>query len=188
MNEKQPGSDYRIFVGAFPGGELAEEIQSLRHDHDPKTARITDPHVTLAGIYQRQGPATLENEAEAVERLLAAQTRIAPFELILGGIRAFPPQNTITYLHVEPTFDSLAARQSLLEVLGPDKHRTFTPHLTLTMRLDSRQSNLLLRQWKQTTWHTSRWTVPIFELWLMLRGPNDPAWRYGQVIRLGRTT
>jgi hypothetical protein len=52
------------------------------------------------------------------------------------------------------------------------------------MRLDSRQSNALLRQLKQTAWHTSRWTVPIFDLWLMLRGPNDPAWRYIQAIEL----
>jgi 2'-5' RNA ligase len=176
--------DYRIFVGAFLDGDLAEQIQLVRQTHDPKTARITDPHVTLAGTYWRQGEATSANEADTIERLLAVQAQLTPFELIVGGIRAFPPRNTVTYLHIEPTPDLLAARELLLGVLGPDQHRQFTPHLTLTMRLDSRQSNELLRQLKQTAWHTSRWTVPIFDLWLMLRGPNDPAWCYIQQIKL----
>ena len=43
--------DYRIFVGAFPGGDLGESIQAIRARYDPKTARITAPHVTLAGTY-----------------------------------------------------------------------------------------------------------------------------------------
>jgi len=35
---KTPG-DYRIFVGAFRTGELAERIQAVRLRHDAKTAR-----------------------------------------------------------------------------------------------------------------------------------------------------
>lgn len=30
--------DYRIFVGAFPGGELAGRIQAMRQQYDPKTS------------------------------------------------------------------------------------------------------------------------------------------------------
>jgi len=42
-----PG-DYRIFVGAFPTGDFVDRVQALRKQRDPKTARITPPHVTLA--------------------------------------------------------------------------------------------------------------------------------------------
>ena len=60
-----PG-DYRIFVGAFPTGDFVDRVQALRKQHDPKTARITPPHVTLAGTYWRQGPATRDNETESI--------------------------------------------------------------------------------------------------------------------------
>ncbi len=36
-----PESSYRIFVGAFVSGRLAETIQTVRLRWDPKTARIT---------------------------------------------------------------------------------------------------------------------------------------------------
>ena len=42
-------NDYRIFVGAFPEGDLADRIQTVRLQYDAKTARITAPHVTMAG-------------------------------------------------------------------------------------------------------------------------------------------
>ena len=48
--------DYRIFVGAFLEGELANAVQAIRQQYDPVTARITPPHVTSAGTYWRSGP------------------------------------------------------------------------------------------------------------------------------------
>jgi hypothetical protein len=65
-----------------------------------------------------------------------------------------------------------------VRVIGQDKQRHFTPHLTLTMRLDARKTEALLQQLRQTDWHTRRWNVPIAHLWLMQRGPADLAWRY----------
>ena len=56
--------DYRIFVGVFPTGDLADRVQGLREQSDPVTARITAPHVTLAGTYWHTGPATPQNETE----------------------------------------------------------------------------------------------------------------------------
>jgi 2'-5' RNA ligase len=176
--------DYRIFVGAFPSGDLAERIQALRAQYDPKTARITDPHVTIIGTYWRNGPATPENETETRARLRDVQSQIRPFELVLGGIHAFPPANRIIYLGVELTDGLLAARRALLEVIGPDKHRRFTPHLTLTMRLSKTKSQALLAQLQKREWHTGRWAMPISHLWLMQRGPDDPAWRYIQRLDL----
>jgi 2'-5' RNA ligase len=170
--------DYRVFVGAFPTGEIARRIQGLREASDPKTARITDPHVTLAGTYWRHGPATADNEAETIANLEAACSAIEPFELVLGGVQSFLPLSAVVYLDVRPTDGLLAARQVLLEVLGRDKHRRFVPHLTLAMRLGRRRSRALLTQLRQTEWHDRHWAVPVDKLWFMQRGPGDPAWRY----------
>jgi hypothetical protein len=49
-------NDYRIFVGAFPEGDLADRIQAVRLRHDAKTARITHPHALPKGP-QRGGGA-----------------------------------------------------------------------------------------------------------------------------------
>jgi 2'-5' RNA ligase len=177
-------SAYRIFVGAFPTGEIAERIQRWREPHDPITARITAPHVTLAGTYWRHGSATPENEAAATESLLAAQPQLKPFELVLGGVESFLPEAAVIYLRVTPTAGLSAARRVLLEVLGQDKHRNFVPHLTLVMRLPQAKTEQLWRAWQQTAWHTEQWAMPVQSLWLMQRGEADTAWRYIQEIKL----
>jgi len=169
--------DYRIFVGAFPIGELADRIQAVRVQHDVKTARITAPHVTIAGTYWRSGSATPENEADAIQRLKMIEDRLIPFEMIVGGVESFLPRTPVIYLHIEPTAGLLAARKVLLEALGSDNHRHFTPHLTLAMRLDQSATQSLLNQLRHSDWHTQRWPVRIDQLWLMQRGPRDPAWR-----------
>jgi len=172
-----PGGDYRIFVGAFPTGDLAGRIQQLRQRHDPVTARITAPHVTLAGTYWRTGPATPANETATIARLRALQGQIAPFDLLLGGVSTFMPGTRVIYLKVEPTPGLLAARTVLLQALGLDKHRRFVPHLTLAMRLDRRETRALLAQLQRSEWHSGRWSVHIDHLRLVQRGPGDPAWR-----------
>jgi len=181
--DKTPG-DYvgtkfrRIFVGAFPTGELAEGIQAVRLRHDAKTAHITAPHVTVAGTYWRNGPATPDNECDAIARLQTVRGRLQPFELALGGVESFLPFNNVIYLCIERTAGLLAARRVLLDALGPDKERRYTPHLTLTMRLDKQGTRTLLNELRQSEWHTGRWSVPMDHLWLMQRGPDDPTWRY----------
>ena len=171
-------ADYRIFVGAFPMGELADRIQAERLRHDAKTASITAPHVTIAGTYWRSGAPTPENEAATVERLRAVQEQLRPFELKLGGVETFLPRLPVIYLHVDATPELLADRKVLLQAIGSDQHRHFTPHLTLTMRLDRYKTAALLAQLQQKDWHTQRWSITIDHLWLMQRGPDDPAWRY----------
>ena len=177
-------NDYRIFVGAFPEGDLADRIQAVRLRHDAKTAHITHPHVTMAGTYWRSGPPTPENEAATIERLRSIENQLHPFEMKIGGVATFLPETPVIYLHIEPTPELLAARQAMLHVIGQDKQRHFTPHLTLTMRLDARQTETLFDQLRQTEWHTQRWSVTIDQLWLMQRGPGDPAWRYIHRIEL----
>jgi len=177
-------NDYRIFVGAFPEGDLAERIQAVRARHDAKTARITNPHVTMAGTYWRSGSPTPENEAHTIEQLRSIETQLHPYEMQIGGVETFLPENPVIYLHIEPTPELLAVRGTLLHVIGQDKQRHFTPHLTLTMRLDARQTEALLKQLRQTAWLRQSWSITIDHLWLMQRGPSDPAWRYIHRIEL----
>lgn len=176
--------DYRIFVGAFLGDELAAQIQALRLAHDRKTAQITAPHVTLAGTYWRSGAPVPASEAAASAALQAACARLAPFALELGGIAGFGRVPHVIYLAVAPTPALLAVRTALLAALGPDKHGQFTPHLTLAMRLPAAASAQLYADLLRSPWHTQRWQAPIRQLQLMQRGPADPAWRTIDVLPL----
>lgn len=179
--------DYRIFVGAFPIGDLTDRIQAVRERHDPKTARITAPHITLAGTYWRSGPPAPDNEAVTIERLSNLQDRLSPIELHLGGIETFLPVVPVIYLHVEVTPALLALREALMSVLGRDKHQHFVPHLTLTMRLTEERTRILLNDLRQTEWHAQHYRQRLDHLWLMQRGPHDPAWRYIHRIDLKQT-
>ncbi len=180
-------ADYRIFVGAFISGPLREDIQAIRQKYDPKTARITPPHITVAGTYWRSGPPTPENEAGAIEKLSHACLEISPFDLLLKGVKTFPPQNhPIIYLDVEITEGLLAARQKLLRVLGMDKHGSrFAPHLTIAMRLDKQQADALLMDLRGSRWDVEKHAAAIKELRLMQRGSADPVWRAIGIFPLG---
>jgi len=169
---------YRIFVGAFPQGVSAERIQALREHYDPVTARITPPHVTLAGTYWRTGPATPVQEAATIARLQTLQGTLQPLLLQLGGVAHFPPATRpVIYIQVAKTPALLAIRAALLQVLGRDKHRHFTPHLTLAMRLQGAVAQQMITELQSSAWQSERWDVPIDHLSLMQRGPHDPAWR-----------
>jgi len=169
--------DYRIFAGAFPEGELARRIQDVRQKYDPVTARVTPPHVTLAGTYWRAGPATPENEAEAVRRLEILPGILQPFDLILGGIHTFPGERPVVYLGVEMNNGLIEARNLLLSMLGPDKHEDFHPHLTLAMRLPWEKAWEMIGELQESDLAAQRFTAPIGELRLMQRGADDRAWR-----------
>jgi 2'-5' RNA ligase len=143
--------------------------------------------VTLAGTYWRSGPATPENEAAALERLRASQDRLAPFDLLLGGIESFLPEAPVIYLGVQATPELLEVRRVLTEALGSDKHTQrdhFSPHLTLAMKLSLAATEALYEELRRSEWHTGCWRVPVRQLQLMQRGPPDPAWRCIRTIPL----
>src|SRR5512145_452958 len=96
-------NDYRIFVGAFPEGDWADRVQTVRLQHDAKTARITAPHVTMAGTYWRSGSPTPEHEAHTIEQLRSIEQRLRPFEMTIGGVATFLPDTPVIYLHIEQT-------------------------------------------------------------------------------------
>lgn len=114
------------------------------------------------------------------------EDRLTPFEMIVGGVESFLLRTPVIYLHIEPTAGLLAARKVLLEALSSDNQRHFTPHLTLAMRLDQSATQSLLNQLRHSDWHTRRWPVLIDQLWLMQRGPGDPAWRYIYRVEMKR--
>ena len=97
----------------------------------------------------------------------------------IGGVETFLPHNPVIYLHIEPTPELLAVRQTVLHAIGSDKHRHFTPHLTLTMRLDASENRSVASATApDRVAHAADGASTIDHLWLMQRGPNDPAWRY----------
>jgi 2'-5' RNA ligase len=179
MHAPKPSKElnYRIFVGAFPSGELGERLQAVRRSFDLMTAQITPPHVTLVGTYWHNGPATAENEQKTIERLQSAVSEISPFQLHLNQIHIFPGEKPVIYLGVEITPDLLSARRVLLAALGFDNHPNFTPHLTLAMRLNTLAAARMVTALAQSPWVTQTHIVPISELRLMQRGPQDAAWR-----------
>ncbi len=179
---RQRSGDYRIFVGAFPAGEKIEQIQQLREQFDWKTSQITPPHVTLAGTYWRTGKPSAANEGVLIEKLTSLAPYLKPLTLHLGGIYTFGQR--VIYLGVQSTENMLAIRNSLLGVMGKDKHRKFRPHLTLTMRLKGAAFGEALAKLEQTEWTDGRFATPIHQLQLMQRGPNDPAWRTIHTIPL----
>ncbi len=172
---RQRRGDYRIFIGAFPSSDVADQIQTIREKYDPQTAVIAPPHVTLAGTYWRTGPATASNESDLIARLETMTGKIKPFALELGGIRTFGSR--IVYLGVKSTDELLKVRATLIRLSGRDKHRRFTPHLTLAMRLDKADTAVMLNELRATDWENGRFTAPIQELRLMQRGPDDSVWR-----------
>lgn len=170
-------NDYRIFAGAFLENELAERVQAIRQKYDPVTARITPPHVTLAGTYWRSGPATQENEAEVIRRLKILPGILLPFDLLLKGVRTFPGERPVVYLGVEVNQGLIEARNLLLGIFGPDKHRDFKPHLTLAMRLPWDDAWQMVNELQESEWNIQLHTAPIHGVQLMQRSPQDKAWR-----------
>jgi 2'-5' RNA ligase len=179
---RQRIGDYRIFVGAFPTGELAESIQQVRENVDSKTAKITAPHVTLAGTYWGNGEATRAGAKAFIDKLELLAGNLRAFDLRLGGIQTFGKR--VIYLGVKPTNPMLALRRALINAIGQDKHRRFKPHLTLAMRLEQPSFDETLAQLRESEWENRRFTAPITELHLMQRGENDPAWRSIHTIPL----
>ena len=179
---RQRIGDYRIFVGAFPTGELAQSLQQVREEVDGKTAKIIAPHVTLAGTYWRNGEATRAGAQGLIDKLDALSGQLNGFDLQLGGIQTFGDR--VIYLGAKPTDPMLAVRRALINAIGQDKHRRFKPHLTLALRLEQPAFDETLAQLRESEWENGRFTAPITELHLMQRGENDDVWRSIHTIPL----
>lgn len=175
----------RIFIGAFPTGSIAADLQAIRIKYDPKTAKISSPHVTLAGIYEYSENWFLKNEEEIITKIQDICTNIPTFEIQLGGVRIFPSKRkSIVYLEVVQTPDLLTARKELLSILGPDRHTHYTPHLTLAMRITDQQAKEMQSALSNKIWDQKQKTFSVASLQLMQRFPTDASWRTITVLQL----
>ena len=109
---KAAKGDYRIFVGLFPTGALADEVQALRERYDPVTAAITGVHVTLAGLYWRNGAPVAATEAATIDALRAALAPLPPVEMVLQGVDTF--RSDVAFLSVRENEAMLADRKSVV--------------------------------------------------------------------------
>jgi 2'-5' RNA ligase len=127
-----PGA-HGIFVLAPIGGEAGERIRALQAEYDPKLARESPPHVTLAGS---AGLAPSLHDAQR-ERLLEEQPEIeaesAPLELPFQTPHRFM-QTNIVVLPLDP-HGALRRLHDRIAASGLPFARarfTFTPHATLS--------------------------------------------------------
>jgi 2'-5' RNA ligase len=126
-------ASFGIFVLAELPGEAGEIIRDIQRRFDPKLARMTPPHVTLAGS---SGVGSIPTDTP-VERIRAALEPIAattaPMTLPFGPPHRFM-QTDIVSLPLDPhgplrTLHERIARSGL--PFKPARFR-FTPHCTLS--------------------------------------------------------
>ena len=180
---RQRIGDYQLFIGAFPTGELADQIQRIRGEVDGKSITIVDPHVTVAGTYWRNGKATRAGAQGLIDRLDRLSPKLKSFELDMGGVYTFGKR--VIYLGVRPTDPLLAIRAHLVNTIGEDKHRRFRPHLTLALDLEDASFAAALAELKEGELGNGRFSAPIAELRLMQRAEGEHAWRVIHTIALG---
>jgi 2'-5' RNA ligase len=71
-------------------------------------------------------------------------------------------------------------------VLGADKHRRFTPHLTLAMRLKDAPAPAILDDLHRNEWGEQRFSTSITRLNFMQRSPEDPCWRPIAILNMNQ--
>ena len=180
---RQRLGDYRLFVGAFPTGELADRIQKIRAEARGGYVTSLEPHVTLAGTYWRNGKATRAGAQGVIDRLDRLSSTLKPFVLDMGGVYTFGKR--VIYLGVRPTEPLLAVRGRLIKVIGEDKHRRFRPHLTLAMNLEAADFAAALADFEAGELANGRFSAPINEIRLMQRAEGESSWRTIHTIGLG---
>jgi 2'-5' RNA ligase len=122
-----------IFILAELSGAAAEAVRALQARYDPKLARSTQPHVTLAGS-SGMGPIDRDTTTEELRRALepiAAET--APLVLPFGPPQRFM-QTEIVSLPLDP-HGPLRALHERIKTSGlrfKAPRFSFSPHVTLS--------------------------------------------------------
>jgi 2'-5' RNA ligase len=127
-----PGA-YGIFVLAELAGEAGERIRAIQERYDPKLARQSPPHVTLAGS-SGVGPIVPSTPTERIREVLApiaagAPPLTLPFErphrFMSTNIVVLPldPHGPLRALHERVAHSGLTFARARF---------TFTPHATLS--------------------------------------------------------
>lgn len=127
-----PGA-HGTFVIAELGGEAGARIRALQARFDPKLARESPPHVTIAGS---SGLGVIPPDvprARVLEQLAPVGRELPPLTLPLGRPERFPGTN-IVVLPLDP-HGPIRALHDRIAASGLPFARakfTFTPHATLS--------------------------------------------------------
>jgi 2'-5' RNA ligase len=127
-----PGAN-GIFVLSELGGALGRRIREIQQRYDPKLARETPPHVTLAGS-SGIGPIVPSTTAERIREALAPITETTPrLELPVQPPHRFMSTN-IVVLPLDPhgPLRRLHDRIARSGLTFARAKFTFTPHATLS--------------------------------------------------------
>lgn len=175
-----------IFILGELAGPVADQIQAIAAEHDPKLARSHRPHITIAGS-SGLGPMAADTTVAAMRERLEPITRVTPpFGVILDRPERFPateivvlpvsPRGSIRQLH-----DRIGA--SGLHFAIP--RFAFSPHVTLnlyrTLTPESLNALLAVRITQPVTldrlrfYYTSEPNISRLMLELPLSGSTGPA-------------
>ena len=122
-----------IFILAELAGAAAERIHALQEQYDPKLARSTQPHVTLAGS-SGMGPIARDTTAEELRRVLEPIAAVTPPLVLPFG----PPQRFMQTEIVSLPLDPHGPLRELHERIKTSGLRyaqprfSFSPHVTIS--------------------------------------------------------
>jgi 2'-5' RNA ligase len=130
MDQQRVAKSPRVFVGLKIAPTIAQELAQYAHHFERAPSRFVprdDIHLTLV-------PPWNENSVpEAIGKLRATSSRLAPFPLALTRLSYWPNHRRARLLCVEcaPSGELAALQSALLNAFGQTNDRPFKPHVTL---------------------------------------------------------
>ncbi len=124
---------FGIFILAELPGEAGEQVRILQQRYDPKLARLTPPHVTLAGS-SGVGSIPTDTPVDQIREALAPiATSTAPMSLVFRPPHRFM-QTEIVSLPLDPHGPLRALHERIARCGLPFRRARFqfSPHCTLS--------------------------------------------------------
>ena len=127
----------------FPPEPLRSIINHLRSQHDPKSQRYCDAHISLT--VPAAAPVTQAQWAE----LARVASEIEPFEVTYGPLKNYLPHPGVC-LAIEP-FEALDALRVALETVSPfaeapTRRYPFSPHMTIAEFITADRTEALMEE------------------------------------------
>lgn len=123
-----------IFIVADLKGPLAQRVEAVQREHDPRLIGLWPPHVTLIGS-SGTGPIVASTRVDEIRNALEPITSTTPpLTLTFGAPYRFPDRD-IVVLPLDP-HGPLRELHERMKSSGLRTHSArypFTPHCTLTM-------------------------------------------------------
>ena len=127
----------------FPPEPLRSIVNRLRLQHDPRSQRYCDAHISLT--VPAAAPVTPAHWAA----LEAVAAEVAPFEVAYGPLKNYLPHPGVC-LAVEP-FEALDGLRSRLEAVppfseAPPRRHPFSPHMTIAEFITADRTETLMEE------------------------------------------